>query len=57
MDGILKLYLDSVLPRALAAFTVETKDLQPHVESIQQIFDQLKIEVANCVSTSAGYRA
>ncbi|CAF96833.1 unnamed protein product [Tetraodon nigroviridis] len=51
MDGILKLYLDSVLPRALASVTVETRDLQPHVESIQQILDQLKTEVNNCVST------
>uniref|UniRef100_H3CPB0 Interleukin family protein n=1 Tax=Tetraodon nigroviridis TaxID=99883 RepID=H3CPB0_TETNG len=48
MDGILKLYLDSVLPRALASVTVETRDLQPHVESIQQILDQLKTEVNNC---------
>lgn len=51
MDGILKLYLDSVLPKALASVTVGTRNLQPHVESIQQIFDQLKIEVTHCVST------
>lgn len=50
MDGILRLYLDSVLPSALASITAETKDLQPHVESIQHIFDQLKIEVNHCVS-------
>lgn len=51
MDGILRFYLDSVLPRALATVTAETRNLKPHVESIQQIFDQLKIEVTNCVST------
>lgn len=50
MDGVLGFYLDSVLPRALATVTAETRNLQPHVESIQQIFDQLKIEVTNCVS-------
>nr|WAB71024.1 interleukin 10 [Takifugu obscurus] len=48
MDGILRFYLDSVLPRALATVTAETRNLKPHVESIQQIFDQLKIEVTNC---------
>lgn len=51
VDGVLKLYLDSVLPTALASVTAETKDLQPHVESIQQIFNQLKVEVTRCVST------
>uniref|UniRef100_A0A673BWD5 Interleukin family protein n=1 Tax=Sphaeramia orbicularis TaxID=375764 RepID=A0A673BWD5_9TELE len=43
------LYLRTVLPTALAGVTEENKDLKPHMESIQVIFDQLKREVTSCV--------
>uniref|UniRef100_A0A673C143 Interleukin family protein n=1 Tax=Sphaeramia orbicularis TaxID=375764 RepID=A0A673C143_9TELE len=42
------LYLRTVLPTALAGVTEENKDLKPHMESIQVIFDQLKREVTSC---------
>ncbi|XP_034442465.1 interleukin-10 isoform X2 [Hippoglossus hippoglossus] len=51
MDSILDFYLSTVLPTAMAGVTEETKDLKPHVESIQQIFDELKEDVTKCVST------
>lgn len=31
--------------------TEDTKSMKPHMESIQQIFDQLKNDVTACVST------
>ncbi|XP_059185897.1 interleukin-10-like isoform X1 [Centropristis striata] len=45
MDSILHFYLNTVLPAAMAGVTNDTKDLKPYMESIQQIFDELKIEV------------
>lgn len=50
MDSLLAFYLQAVLPTALAGVTRETRDLQPHVESIQQIFNSLKSDVNACVS-------
>ncbi|XP_041672231.1 interleukin-10 [Cheilinus undulatus] len=48
MDSILDFYLSTVLPTALAGVTDEIRDLMPHVESIQQIFDALKSDVTQC---------
>ncbi|KAM6927523.1 interleukin-10 [Xenentodon cancila] len=48
MNDILGFYLHTVLPTAMADVTEEARDLKPHVESIQQIFDQLKIDVTKC---------
>ncbi|XP_059185896.1 interleukin-10 [Centropristis striata] len=48
MDSILHFYLNTVLPAAMAGVTNDTKDLKPYMESIQQIFDELKIEVTRC---------
>ncbi|XP_019942117.1 interleukin-10 [Paralichthys olivaceus] len=48
MNSILDFYLSTVLPTAMAGVTEETKDLKPHVESIQQIFDELKEDVTKC---------
>lgn len=50
MDSILDFYLTSVLPTAMAGVTEDTRDLQPHMESIQRIFDGLKRDVFTCVS-------
>lgn len=48
MNSILDFYLSIVLPTAVAGVTEETTDLKPHVESIQQIFDELKSDVTRC---------
>ncbi|XP_012730329.2 LOW QUALITY PROTEIN: interleukin-10 [Fundulus heteroclitus] len=48
MNSILEFYLNTVLPSAVAGVTEETTDLKPHVESIQQIFDELKSDVTRC---------
>ncbi|KAM8915535.1 interleukin-10 isoform 1-T1 [Spinachia spinachia] len=48
VDGILDFYLTSVLPTAMAGVTEDTRDLQPHMESIKQIFDGLKRDVFTC---------
>ncbi|XP_015227932.1 PREDICTED: interleukin-10 [Cyprinodon variegatus] len=48
MNSILDFYLRTVLPTAVAGVTEETTDLKPHVESIQQIFDELKSDVTRC---------
>ncbi|XP_068171745.1 interleukin-10 [Antennarius striatus] len=48
MNNILEFYLDTVLPTAVAGVTEHTKDLQPHMESIQHIFDQLRKDVTRC---------
>ena len=50
MTSILDFYLGKVLPTAMAAVTEDTRSLQPHMESIQQIFDELKRDVTQCVS-------
>lgn len=50
MDGLLGFYLQAVLPTALAQVRPETRQLQPHVQSIQQIFNGLKGDVNACVS-------
>lgn len=52
MDSLLGFYLQTVLPTALAEVTRETRNLTPHVESIQQIFNILKSDVNACVSLS-----
>ncbi|KAF7660671.1 hypothetical protein LDENG_00276930 [Lucifuga dentata] len=48
MNSILNFYLRTVLPTAMAGATQEIKDLKPHMESIQQIFDELKSDVTKC---------
>ncbi|XP_008318394.2 interleukin-10 [Cynoglossus semilaevis] len=47
MDTILNFYLSEVLPRAMSQVT-DNIDLKPHVESILQIFDELKDDVHKC---------
>ncbi|KAG7493470.1 interleukin-10 [Solea senegalensis] len=51
MDGLLEFYLTTVLPTAMAEVTETIMDLKPHVESILQIFDELKEDVNKCVSS------
>lgn len=51
MSSILDFYLLSVLPRALDGVTAAPRDLRPHMESIQLILDQLRVDVVKCVST------
>nr|WOH29317.1 interleukin 10 [Lateolabrax maculatus] len=48
MNSILAFYLDTVLPTALAGVTEDIRSLKPHMESIQQIFDELKSDVTDC---------
>ncbi|XP_029947753.1 interleukin-10 [Salarias fasciatus] len=48
MNNILDFYLSRVLPKALEEESEDVKDLKPHVESIQIIFDQLKTDVIRC---------
>ncbi|KAM7005560.1 interleukin-10 [Tautogolabrus adspersus] len=48
INSILDFYLGTVLPTALAGVTDDTRGLKPHMESIQQIFDTLKGDVARC---------
>nr|ASK51662.1 interleukin 10 [Lutjanus peru] len=48
INSILGFYLGTVLPEALAEVTEDTRDLKPHMESIQTIFDQLKTDVTRC---------
>ncbi|KAI3370238.1 hypothetical protein L3Q82_025024, partial [Scortum barcoo] len=48
MNSILDFYLSTVLPTAMAGVTEETRNLKPHMESIQQIFDRLKSDVTRC---------
>uniref|UniRef100_A0AAT9K9K1 Interleukin family protein n=1 Tax=Amphiprion clarkii TaxID=80970 RepID=A0AAT9K9K1_AMPCL len=48
VNSVLGFYLSTVLPSALAGVTEDTKGLIPHMESIQQIFDQLKNDVTKC---------
>ncbi|KAG7493471.1 hypothetical protein JOB18_009391 [Solea senegalensis] len=48
MDGLLEFYLTTVLPTAMAEVTETIMDLKPHVESILQIFDELKEDVNKC---------
>uniref|UniRef100_A0A8C6PDY8 Interleukin family protein n=1 Tax=Nothobranchius furzeri TaxID=105023 RepID=A0A8C6PDY8_NOTFU len=50
INSILDFYLRTVLPTAVADVTNQTRDLKPHVESIQHIFHQLKADVTKCVS-------
>nr|XP_015815582.2 interleukin-10 [Nothobranchius furzeri] len=48
INSILDFYLRTVLPTAVADVTNQTRDLKPHVESIQHIFHQLKADVTKC---------
>ncbi|KAG7238303.1 hypothetical protein INR49_031014 [Caranx melampygus] len=48
MNSILDFYLSTVLPTAMADVSEDTRSLKPHMESIQQIFDQLKSDVTTC---------
>ncbi|XP_045884404.1 interleukin-10 [Micropterus dolomieu] len=48
MNSLLEFYLGTILPTALAGVTEDIKDLKPHMESIQQIFDELKSDVTRC---------
>ncbi|AWP03065.1 putative interleukin-10-like [Scophthalmus maximus] len=48
MNSILDFYLSTVLPTAMAGVTEDAKELKPHVESIQHIFDELKSDVSRC---------
>lgn len=50
MNNILGFYLGTVLPTALADETEDTRNLKPHMQSIQQIFNHLKPDVHTCVS-------
>lgn len=50
MNSLLEFYLDTVLPTAMAGVTEDTKNLKPHVVSIQEIFNTLKRDVTQCVS-------
>ncbi|XP_027857686.1 interleukin-10 [Xiphophorus couchianus] len=47
MNSILEFYLSTVLPSAVASVTSDNS-LKTHVESIQQIFDELKRDVHRC---------
>ncbi|KAK2862303.1 hypothetical protein Q5P01_001836 [Channa striata] len=47
MNSLLDFYLGTVLPTAVSGVT-EDKNLKPHVESIQHIFDELKRDVTRC---------
>ncbi|XP_037534871.1 interleukin-10 [Nematolebias whitei] len=47
INSILGFYVNTVLPTAVAGVS-DTRDLKPHVESIQQIFDQLNSDVTKC---------
>uniref|UniRef100_A0A669E3B3 Interleukin family protein n=1 Tax=Oreochromis niloticus TaxID=8128 RepID=A0A669E3B3_ORENI len=55
MNSLLEFYLDTVLPTAMAGVTEEIKDLKPHVESIQEIFNTLKRDVTQCVKCACLY--
>uniref|UniRef100_A0A8C5E297 Interleukin family protein n=1 Tax=Gouania willdenowi TaxID=441366 RepID=A0A8C5E297_GOUWI len=48
MNSILDFYLNTVLPTAIARVPEANVGLKLPVESIQQIFDELKIEVTRC---------
>ncbi|KAM7422298.1 hypothetical protein PAMA_010387 [Pampus argenteus] len=48
MNSLLEFYLSTVLPTAMAAVTDDVRDLKPHMESIQLIFDELKRDVTRC---------
>lgn len=48
MNSILEFYLNTVLPTAMTGVTEDTRNLKPYMESIQQIFDELKSEVTKC---------
>ncbi|XP_075996955.1 interleukin-10 [Genypterus blacodes] len=48
MNSILDFYLRTVLPTAMVGEEEGIRDLKPHVESIQQIFDALKADVTKC---------
>nr|XP_046240120.1 interleukin-10 [Scatophagus argus] len=48
INSILEFYLGTILPTAMAEVTNDIRDLKPHMESIQQIFDQLNTDVTNC---------
>ncbi|XP_031178936.1 interleukin-10 [Sander lucioperca] len=48
MNSILEFYLSTVLPTAMAGVTEETNDLKPYMESIHQIFNDLKTDVTKC---------
>ncbi|XP_032366317.1 interleukin-10, partial [Etheostoma spectabile] len=48
MNSILEFYLSTVLPTAMAGVTEDTNNLKPYMESIHQIFDDLKRDVTKC---------
>ncbi|KAM7401913.1 hypothetical protein PAMP_017190 [Pampus punctatissimus] len=48
MNSLLEFYLSTVLPQAMDGVTEDTRNLKPHMESIQLIFDELKREVTKC---------
>uniref|UniRef100_A0A8C5E462 Interleukin family protein n=1 Tax=Gouania willdenowi TaxID=441366 RepID=A0A8C5E462_GOUWI len=55
MNSILDFYLNTVLPTAIARVPEANVGLKLPVESIQQIFDELKIEVTRCVKNPISY--
>ncbi|XP_030585688.1 interleukin-10 [Archocentrus centrarchus] len=48
MNSLLDFYLSTVLPTAVAGVTEDIKSLKPHMESIQEIFSNLKRDVIQC---------
>ncbi|XP_056129714.1 interleukin-10 [Lampris incognitus] len=48
MSSILGFYLRTVLPTAKAGVTDDIKGFTTHMESIEQIFDQLKRDITKC---------
>ncbi|XP_026162454.1 interleukin-10 [Mastacembelus armatus] len=48
ISSILNFYLSTVLPTAMAGVTEDTKNLKPHMEAIQHIFDEVKCDVIKC---------
>uniref|UniRef100_UPI003AACC282 interleukin-10 n=1 Tax=Centroberyx gerrardi TaxID=166262 RepID=UPI003AACC282 len=48
INSILDFYLSTVLPTAMAGVTENNKNFKPHMESIQQIFNELKGDVIRC---------
>ncbi|KAM3621648.1 uncharacterized protein V6R79_014015 [Siganus canaliculatus] len=48
INTVLGFYLETVLPTALSGVTEDTKELKPHMESIQEIFNHLKGQVNQC---------
>jgi hypothetical protein len=55
MDSLLKFYLDTVLPTAMNNRTQNNNDFKSPIDSIGNIFHELKKEIVQCVSRLALY--